>query len=170
MPRYMVKVAGTEFDIELEYRSEKYYAVINGRQVEISSFQIGESRSIILIGGQSLEVDVRANGYDAHKTVFIRGQEISVDIEGYHLAQLRKTAGMAAGSAIEKTVRAPMPGLILDVKVAAGEKIAKNRPLVIIEAMKMENVIKAPADGVVKEVRVESGTSVEKDDILVEFE
>jgi biotin carboxyl carrier protein len=170
MPRYLVNVAGTEFDIELEYRSEKYYAVINGRRVEISSFQIGESRSIILIEGQSLEVDVRANGYDARKTVFIRGQEISVDIEDYHLAQLRKTAGMAADGAVEKMVRAPMPGLILDVKVTAGDRIAKNRPRVIIEAMKMENVIKAPADGIVKEVRVESGTSVEKGDILVEFE
>ncbi|UCG61172.1 MAG: hypothetical protein JSV52_12710, partial [Candidatus Zixiibacteriota bacterium] len=89
MPRYMVNIAGKEFDIELEYRSEKYYAQINGSEIEISSFTIGESRSILIIGGQSLEVDVRANGYDARKTVFIRGQEIAVDIEDYNLARLR---------------------------------------------------------------------------------
>ena len=170
MPRYMVNIAGKEFDIELEYRSEKYYAVIDGTEIEISSFRLGESRSILLIGGQALEVDVRANGYDARKTVFMKGQEIPVDIEDYHLAQLRKTAGMASGGAVDKAVKAPMPGLVLEVKVAAGDRIAKGQPMLIVEAMKMENIIKAPIDDVIKEVRVEGGTSVEKDDILLEFE
>ncbi|UCD65267.1 MAG: hypothetical protein JSW34_13400 [Candidatus Zixiibacteriota bacterium] len=100
----------------------------------------------------------------------MRGQEIAVDIEDYNLAQLRKTAGMSSVGIVEKAVRAPMPGLILDVKVEAGQKIAKNQPLLIIEAMKMENIIKATSDGVVKAVHVKGGTSVEKDDTLVEFE
>lgn len=170
MPRYLVKVGEREFDIELEYRSEKYYAVIDGAKVEISSFRLGESRSVLLIGGQSLEVDVRANGYDLHKTVFMKGHEITVDIEDYNLAQLRKTAGMASASAVEKVIRAPMPGLVLAVKTGVGDRVAKGQALLIIEAMKMENVIKAPTDGIVKEVRVTGGTSVEKDDALVEFE
>lgn len=170
MPRYMVNVAGKEYDIELEYRSEKYYANVNGESIEICSFAIGESRSIIIIDGQSLEVDVRANGYDATKMVFMRGQEIPVEIEDYNLAQLRKTAGMSTGKVVEKTIKAPMPGLILDVKVAPGDRIARNHPVLIVEAMKMENIIKAPSDGIVKEVHVSSGTSVEKGDILVEFE
>ena len=170
MPRYMVKIAGREFDIELEYKSEKYYAVIDNQEIEISSFQLGESRSVLLIGGQALEVDVRANGYDSRKTVFMKGHEIAVDIEDYNLAQLRKTAGMASVSTVEKVVRAPMPGLVLAVKAASGDRVAKGQTLLIIEAMKMENVIKAPADGIIKEVCVSSGTSVEKDDNLVEFE
>ncbi len=170
MPRYMVNVSGKEFDIELEYRSEKYYATINGDEIEISSFILGESRSILLIGGRSLEVDVRSNGYDSRKTVFMKGQEIAVDIEDYHLAKLRKTAGMAAGGAVEKTVKAPMPGLILDVKVAIGDKIAKGQSVFIVEAMKMENIVKSPADGVVKEISVENGNSVEKGDTLLELE
>ncbi len=170
MPRYMVNVSGKEFDIELEYRSEKYYATINGEEIEISSFILGESRSLLLIGGKSLEIDVRANGYDSRKTVFIKGQEIPVDIEEYHLARLRKTAGMAAGGVVEKTIKAPMPGLILDVKVAIGDKITKGQPVMIVEAMKMENIIKAPADGVVKEINVDNGNSIEKGDNLLELE
>jgi len=170
MPRYMVTVSGKDFDIELKYRSEKYYATINGEEIEISSFILGESRSMLLIGGRSLEVDVRSNGYDSRKTVFMKGQEIAVDIEDYHLAQLRKTAGMASGGAVEKTIKAPMPGLILDLKVGVGDKIAKGQPVFIVEAMKMENVIKAPADGVVKDISVEKGNSVEKGDTLLELE
>jgi biotin carboxyl carrier protein len=166
----MVKVAGKEFDIELEYRSEKYYATVNGEKKEISSFVLGESRSIIIIEGKSLEIDVRANGYDTRRTVFMRGQEIPVQIEDYHLAQLRKTAGMAAGGKVEKTVKAPMPGLVLDVKVSVGDKVARGQSLLIVEAMKMENIIRAASDGVIKSVSVSNGTSVEKDDTLIEFE
>ena len=170
MPRYMVNVSGKEFDIELEYRSEKYYATVNGEEIEISSFILGESRSLMLIGGRSLEVDVRANGYDSRKTVFIKGQEIAVDIEDYHLARLRKTAGMASGGAVEKAIKAPMPGLILDVKVAVGDKISRGQAVMIVEAMKMENIIKSLADGVVREINVENGKSVEKGDTLLELE
>ncbi|MEW6411843.1 MAG: biotin/lipoyl-containing protein [Candidatus Zixiibacteriota bacterium] len=170
MPRYMVHVSGKEFDIDLEYRSEKYYARVNGKEIEISSFQLGESRSILIVDGQSLEIDVRSNGYDAKKTVFLKGRDIPVEIEDYNLARLRKAAGMTSGGKVEKSVRAPMPGLVLDIKVKPGDRVAKGNALLIVEAMKMENVIKAPNDGIIKEVRIDKGKSVEKGDILVEFE
>ena len=170
MPRYLVKVENTEFDIELEYRSEKYFAIINGKEVEINCSQLGESRSIMLIDGQSLEVDVRANGYDSSRTAFILGQEIPVEIENYNLAQLKKTAGMTSGARMEKLLKAPMPGMILEIKAKPGNSIKKGDPLLIIEAMKMENIIKATGDGIVKEITVKSGQSVEKDDKLLEFE
>ena len=170
MPRYLVKIENSEYDINLEYRSEKYYAVINGREVEIDCTKLGESRSILLIDGQSLEVDVRANGYDSSRTAFIRGQEIPVEIEDYNLAQLKKTAGMSSQSKMDSVLKAPMPGLILDVKVQPGEAVTKGKPLVIIEAMKMENIIKASGNGTVKSITVKKGESVEKDDKLLEFE
>jgi biotin carboxyl carrier protein len=166
----MVNVEGKEFDIELEYRSEKYFAKIDGKEIEIDSFPLGVSRSILIIEGKALEIDVRSNGYDNRKTVFMKGQEIPVDIENYQLAQLRKTAGMSTAGAVQKVIKAPMPGLILDVKVSPGDSIAKGQPVMIIEAMKMENIIKAAADGVIKEVPVKSGASVEKGDALLEME
>lgn len=170
MPRYMVNVGGKEFDIRLEYRSEKYFATVDGRQLEVDNYRLGESRSILLVNGKSLEVDVRSNGYDTRKTVFMKGQEIPVEIEDYSLAQLRKTAGISTAGAVEKTLKAPMPGLVLEVKVKPGDTIAKNQPLLIIEAMKMENIIKAPDAGVVKDIPVKGGASVEKGDILLELE
>ena len=63
-----------------------------------------------------------------------------------------------------------MPGMILEIKVQAGDKVQKLRPLVVIEAMKMENIIKSPVDAVIKKVSVAAGKSVEKNDILIEFE
>ena len=64
------------------------FASANGKEIEISSFQLGESRSILIVDGQSLEIDVRSNGYDAKKTVFLKGRDIPVEIEDYNLARL----------------------------------------------------------------------------------
>ena len=169
MPRYLVNVDGKEFDIQLEYCSEKYCGTVNGKKVEVESFHLGESRSLLLINGLSLEIDIRANGYDNKRTVFMIGRDIPVEIEDYHLAQIRKTAGMTT-TTIDKVLKAPMPGLIIDIKTAVGDKVKKGQALMIMEAMKMENIIKAPADGVVKQIFIEKSKSVEKDDKLIEFE
>lgn len=170
MPRYMVTIDNTEFDIEVDYATTDLSVKINGRIVEVSRAQLQDSRSLLLIDGATLEVDVRSNGYDSKRTVFTKGLEIEALIEDYNLALLRKTAGMSAGPAMEKMVCAPMPGLVLEMKVKTGETVTKGQPLLIIEAMKMENVIKAQGDGVVKEICVSAGQSVEKLDKILEFE
>jgi biotin carboxyl carrier protein len=63
-----------------------------------------------------------------------------------------------------------MPGLVMTVKVKAGDKVKKGMPLLVIEAMKMENIVKARGESTVKTVHVTGGQSVEKGDILLEFE
>ncbi|MEW5993547.1 MAG: biotin/lipoyl-containing protein [Candidatus Zixiibacteriota bacterium] len=170
MARYLVKIDGKEFDISLEYRSEKYLATVNGKNIEVVAHQLGEFRSIILIDNESNEVDVHSDGYDHRRTVLLRGLEIAAEIEEYNLAQLRKTAGMTAEEKVEKVLRAGMPGLVVDVRVQPGAKVPRGQPLLVIEAMKMENIVKSPGDAVVKLVHVSKGQSVEKDDKLLEFE
>ena len=64
-------------------------------------------------------------------------------------------------------VNAPMPGTILDVKVAQGAAVKKGDVLLILEAMKMENEILAPQDGTVAQVAVSKGASVNSGDPLV---
>ena len=73
------------------------------------------------------------------------------------------TDSSAAGGA----VKAPMPGTVLSIGVAAGDKVTKGQTLLILEAMKMENQIMAPIDGVIKEINVTQGVSVNAGDILV---
>ena len=64
-------------------------------------------------------------------------------------------------------VTAPMPGTILAVNVAVGQKVTKGQAVVILEAMKMENEIPAPQDGTVASVAVEKGASVETGSLLI---
>ena len=73
-------------------------------------------------------------------------------------------APAAAGST---NVESPMPGKILDVKVAAGQGVSFGQVVITMEAMKMETEIVAPKDGTVASVLVKSGDTVETGDVLL---
>ncbi|UJP66818.1 acetyl-CoA carboxylase biotin carboxyl carrier protein subunit [Mongoliitalea daihaiensis] len=72
-------------------------------------------------------------------------------------------------SSAAKDIKAPMPGLIFDLKVAEGDTVKKGDPVLILEAMKMENILKSPGDGVIKKIKIKKGDSVEKNQILIQF-
>jgi glutaconyl-CoA/methylmalonyl-CoA decarboxylase subunit gamma len=67
-------------------------------------------------------------------------------------------------------VSAPMPGVILNVLVSAGQAVKAGEVLLILEAMKMENEVTSPATGTVKEVAVSKGSNVNTGDLMVVIE
>ena len=73
-------------------------------------------------------------------------------------------AAPAAGTG--EKVTAPMPGTVLDVKVSAGDTVAKGQVIMILEAMKMENDIVAPQDGTIATINAAAGDSVESGAVL----
>ena len=75
------------------------------------------------------------------------------------------TSGSSAAG--DYTVKAPMPGSVLDVKVVVGDQAAEGDVLVVLEAMKMENELTAPQAGTVKEVLVKKGDTVNSGDPLI---
>ena len=76
-------------------------------------------------------------------------------------------APAAQGAAGSTVVKAPMPGTILKINVAAGDAVKKGDVLCVLEAMKMENDICAPADGTVATINTTKGSSVASDDVLL---
>jgi biotin carboxyl carrier protein len=67
-------------------------------------------------------------------------------------------------------IKAPMPGLILEINVVAGQTVKENDNLLILTAMKMENSFLSPRDGIIKNIAINVGDSVVKGDLLIEFE
>lgn len=66
-------------------------------------------------------------------------------------------------------MKAPMPGLVLQVLVNPGDEVNKGDKILVLEAMKMENAIKSPTDGIVNDVHVSQGMAVDKNQILITF-
>jgi biotin carboxyl carrier protein len=125
----------------------------------------------VLIDGQRYVAELEVADY-ATRTYSLRvnGQKYDIHIAD-HYERLVEQMGLSAGaSQKQNTVKAPMPGLVLKIAVAAGQTVAKGDPLVILEAMKMENVLKAANDGTIKSIHVQQGAAVEKGQLLLELE
>ncbi|MFY7652735.1 MAG: acetyl-CoA carboxylase biotin carboxyl carrier protein subunit [Chitinophagaceae bacterium] len=79
--------------------------------------------------------------------------------------------GFTYGTAKQvNAIKAPMPGLILDIMVKEGDEVQENDALLILEAMKMENCILSPRSGTIKKITVNKGNAVDKGHLLIEFQ
>ncbi len=108
----------------------------------------------------------------ADKTVILslNGKSVTVTLKE-PLDDLLHSMGLDKLTTAKVThVKAPMPGLVLNVLVEAGQEVKKGDKLLVLEAMKMENIIKAAGDGKVARIAVDKGQAVDKNQTLVEFE
>lgn len=100
----------------------------------------------------------------------IGGQQYAVEIRD-ELDQLLDKMGYSTVSGKKvKELKAPMPGLVLQVFVTEGQQVKAGEKLLILVAMKMENSILAQADATVKQLHVTAGEAVEKGQLLLTFE
>jgi len=67
------------------------------------------------------------------------------------------------------SIKAPMPGIIIDLKVEKGQTVKEGDTLLILEAMKMENAIVCPKDTTIKEIYTSVGETVDKNKLLIDF-
>lgn len=113
-----------------------------------------------------VEVDTATKTYQLK----INGTLHTVQLKDKTDLLLEKMGFNAAASSKMNVLKAPMPGLIYDIKVKVGDVVEKGDVLLILVAMKMENAIKAAGEGKVKEIKVQLNESVEKNHVLMTFE
>ena len=103
-------------------------------------------------------------------TVKVNNNTYSVVISNA-LDQLIQEMGFETGASKQvNAIKAPMPGLIIEISVSVGQTVKENENLLILSAMKMENSFLSPRDGVIKSIVVAVGDAVEKGQLLIEFE
>ena len=86
------------------------------------------------------------------------------------MAELHRLMPFKAPPDLSRFVLSPMPGLLVEVAVQAGQKVMAGERVAVIEAMKMENVLFAAQDGIVKSVVAAKGESLSVDQVILEFE
>lgn len=130
----------------------------------------GETYEAVLTGSPGdLEVTVGETTFRIQqdgRTVTVDGEVLDVRVDG--LVPSATPGG--AGEAGTATIRPPMPGKIVEVRVAEGDEVEAGAVLLILEAMKMQNEVAAPRSGTVTSVHVDPGDTVEAKDVLIELE
>lgn len=172
---YIVKVDNKEFRVEIERGSEGFNVLLDGKRVKaevIGAFGGGiTSRELPVHLSLIVENKVYDVVIENKDTISVDGERFRVKVEDEMLSYY---CGIGAKPKVEHAeevaVRVPMPGLVIEVEVAEGDKVKAGDGLVIIEAMKMQNEMKAPRDGIVRQVAVKKGMAVNGGDTLVIIE
>lgn len=142
-------------------------------EAEIQSLDVQQSKNELHIlqnkksdRAEILESDFLRKTY----RVKINANTYEVNIKN-DLDVLIKDMGLSLGaSQVVNDIKAPMPGLILDINVSEGDEVSEGDQLLVLEAMKMENAIVAPRDAVIKSVSINKSETVTKNQLLIEME
>lgn len=145
--------------------------VIDGKEVPFDIISLSENGFHIIQDYKGYRISVA--GVDKeNKTVdlVINGQKYLVEVKDRMELLLEKMGMNKSVTNKLNLLKAPMPGMVLQVLVSAGQQVKKGDSILILEAMKMENIIKSPGEGIVKKVLVNAKDKVEKNAVMVEFE
>jgi len=164
--KYITVVDGQEFVIEIINKNQ---IVINGQPLQIDFESIhGQPVYSLIVDGKSYEAYVYPD--EDNWQVLVRGNQYGISVVDEREKRLRAAAGGGQVAHGEIQLKAPMPGLIVDVLAEEGQAVERGDVLIILESMKMQNELRAARDGVVRRVRVKKGDSVEQKQTLLSVE
>ena len=149
---------------KIRLNSKKFTISINGKSYEISIGDITSSPISVFADGKEYKVELKNDFIE--KT----GAEISNTDDISEVKINKKNDSIIETNQVEDgTVRAPMPGVIIEIKVSKGDDVKKGDILMILESMKMENSIKTSVDGIVSSIFISQGDSVQFGQSLMEI-
>jgi biotin carboxyl carrier protein len=158
------------FDIVFDDK-EYQQGSINNQLFTIDRVKSSDTNWHILKDGKSYNIEIlKIDKVAKQVELKMNGKLSSVKLSDQFDALL-KSLGMdnlAAKKVLE--LKAPMPGLVLNILANEGDTIAKGDSLLVLEAMKMENIIKSPTEGVIKKIHAVKGNAVEKNQLLISFQ
>lgn len=161
--KYITTLDGKEYLIEI---IDEHHVSIDGRVQEVDFESVsGQPVYSMIIDGKSYESHV----YETEEgwQVLTRGRQYNLTVEDEREKRLRAAAGGGLAEAGEFNLRAPMPGLVVSILAAEGDKVEKGQILLILESMKMHNELKSPRAGTVHRIRIKQGESVEQRQVLL---
>lgn len=166
--KYIAWVGEKQYELEVELQNGRHVVKLDGKKCEVNLRRIpGSPVYSMLIAGKSYEADVRRDG---------EWLNVSVQGESYRITVKEELWATAAATMAKSTQRgvhqlkAPMPGLVVEIRTRVGEKVREGQALMVIEAMKMQNELYAQADGTVKEIRVKEQDAVDPTRVLLVIE
>ncbi len=152
-------------------RFEKNQMLIDDKEVDLDLAKLQEGKYHLLSNNTSYSIElVLLDREQKLVEVKVNNAVYQVSLKDKMDSLLEKLGMDSLLEVKTENLKAPMPGLILEIAVDKGQKISKGDKLLILEAMKMENVIKASSDAIIENIKVNVGDSVDNGQILITFE
>jgi biotin carboxyl carrier protein len=165
--KFIVDLNGKRHEVELSGE----VAELEGEAVAAHLEDIeGTPVRLVTIGREVHRVVAKRGATRGSYTLWVDGYRFEGEALDERARAIRDITAAAAKSLGPSPVNAPMPGLVVRVNVAVGDKVQAGQGVVVMEAMKMENELRASTAGVVKAIHAEVGKAVEKGTVLVELE
>ena len=158
---------------------KEYKYKINGNEYSVAIIDLEGDKAAVEVNGVSYQVDILTEGYTtpaprpAAKPAAAPAPAPAVAPAApapapQPIAPAAPAAEPAAPAGKGTAVQSPLPGVILDIKVAVGDQVKAGQTVAILEAMKMENNINAECDGVITAIKVSKGDNIlEGSDIVI---
>lgn len=144
---------------------------LDGNPVEWDLLEVRDNTFHIIMNNKGYSaVLVSHNPEDKTMTINVNGNDYEIAVKDKYDILLQQMGISAKSSTTVNNIKAPMPGLIVNILAPEGTEVRKGDGLLILEAMKMENAIKSPRDGKIKKVHVQLRQAVEKNQVLLDFE
>jgi propionyl-CoA carboxylase alpha chain len=166
---WVVSVDGTRMACVINADREGATVTVDGVAHRVTSdWTPGDSLARLMINDTPIliKVDKIPSGF----RVRFRGADVKVHVWLPRHAELAGLMLEKLPPDTSKLLLCPMPGLIIEVMVAAGEAVQEGQALCKVEAMKMENILRAEKKGIVSAVKASAGDSLAVDDVIMEFE
>ncbi|MBP5339619.1 MAG: biotin/lipoyl-binding protein [Prevotella sp.] len=141
-----------------------YKYTINGTKYEVTVGEIVDNNVVVTVNGEEYKVEMeREPEPEKKKPVLGKPAEVAEKAEGTEVADKASVNKNAA-------IKAPLPGVITEIKVAVGDEVQAGDTVIVLEAMKMANALQAEKAGKVTAICVKVGETVMEDDALVVIE
>ncbi|GAD06075.1 biofilm PGA synthesis protein PgaD [Porphyromonas crevioricanis] len=141
---------------------KEYKYKINGNEYKVTINSLDGDKAELEVNGTPFKVDIIGEKKKASSKPVIKRPATTA------APAAAKTAPAAAPSAGGAGIKAPLPGVIIDICVKVGDEVKRGQKVAVLEAMKMENAINADRDGKIVEVKVAKGDSIlEGTDIVI---
>ena len=159
---------------------KEYKYKINGNEYSVAIIDLEGDKAAVEVNGVSYQVDILTEGYTAPaprpaakpavapQPAPAAPAPAAAPVAPQPIAPAAPAAEPAAPAGKGTAVQSPLPGVILDIKVAVGDQVKAGQTVAILEAMKMENNINAECDGVITAIKVAKGDNIlEGSDIVI---
>lgn len=162
--KYTVSIGRSSHAVEIRDEEGVRTVCFDGKSMRIEgTLKRGHETGSILIDNIPYEASCKSNS----RTMEVHIGRSRFDVHVERGEQRGGGEQVASRSKDEETINAPMPGMVVIVKVREDQIVQRGEPLLILEAMKMENQLRSPVDGRILKVCVQEGRKVEKGEPLI---